>query len=445
MWKKALLQLEAAGFEAYIVGGRVRNSLLGLTEDPESPWDVDITTNARPTQVKAVFSDYPIIETGIKHGTVTVLTPEPVEITTFRKDGTYSDGRHPDSVDFRTSINEDLSRRDFTVNAIALDVRGKIIDPFGGISDINNGILKTVGNADERIKEDPLRIFRGLRFAAVLHNAGSHGAFEIHEDTAKAMFENRMLLKSVSSERLYTEFSKLIMGDFAGDVIRKHTEIFGVVIPHLTAMKGFNQHNPYHRYDVLEHCVRAMEYIKNDYCLKLAALFHDVGKPETFFLDDDGIGHMYGHPAAGERIFRSIMNGLKADRATTDKVAALIKYHDIVFQKDKALLKRWMNRYTPETLLDILSIKEADNLATGNAGSDLIDKFHEIRCMIHEILDENECFTLKNLAVSGKDLIEKGMTPGPELGETLDKLLELVIEGRVENNRDALLKAISRF
>ena len=444
MWREILLHLESAGFEAYIVGGRIRNSLLGLTEDQKSPWDADIATSALPDQVKAVFSGYPVIETGIKHGTVTVLTPEPVEITTFRKDGAYSDGRHPDSVDFCTSIEEDLSRRDFTVNAIAMDARGKITDPFDGISDINNGILRTVGNAGERFREDPLRIFRGLRFAAVLCQTDSHSAFTIDENTAKAMFENRMLLKGVSAERLYAEFSKLVGGAFAGNVIRKYTEIIGVVIPPLLTMKGFNQRNPYHRYDVLEHCIRAMEYTEDNYCLKLAALFHDVGKPETFFLDDEGIGHMYGHPAAGERIFRDIMSDLKADRATTDRVAALIKYHDIVFQKDKTLLKRCKNRYTPEMLLDILSIKEADNIATGNAGSDLIDKFHEIRRMIHEILDEKECFTLKDLAVSGSDLINEGMAPGPELGETLNKLLELVIEGRVDNNRDALLKAIFR-
>ncbi|MCI7145755.1 MAG: HD domain-containing protein [Clostridiales bacterium] len=439
-----LQRLETAGFSAYIVGGRLRNMLLGLEEDPENPWDTDVTTNALPEQVKDVFSDCRVLETGIRHGTVTVLTPEPVEITTFRKDGAYSDSRHPDSVDFSATLEEDLARRDFTVNAIAMDARGNIEDPFGGREDLNNHILRTVGDPEERFREDPLRIFRALRFMAALTTPDGERALYADSKTEAALFTCAPLLEKIAPERLCSEFYKLITGDFAGDVIREYVDIIGVVIPPLLAMKDFNQHNPYHKYTVLEHCIRAMEAVDKDRVMKLAALFHDVGKPETFFIGDDGIGHMYGHPQAGERIFRSIMTRLKADRATTDQAAALIKHHDLVFHRDRALLKRWMNRFTPELLLRILTLKEADNLATGNMSPELGDKFREIRSMILEILSEGECFSLKDLAIDGNDVIAAGIEAGPAVGEVLSRLLSLVTEGRIENTREALLSAISR-
>lgn len=446
-----LKKLEDAGFQSYIVGGRIRNTLLGLEEKPDSPWDTDITTDALPHEVEEVFRDFTVIETGIKHGTVTVLAPEPVEITTFRRDGDYSDMRHPDSVTFSTSIEDDLSRRDFTVNAIAINLHGKIVDPFGGAKDIENSTLRTVGDADSRFNEDPLRIFRGLRFAAVLRGKGicngceESRAFTVEPQTEAALFKNKELLLKVSKERLYTEFCKLIEGDFAGDVIRRYCDIIGVVIPPLLPMKGFDQHNPYHKYTLLEHCVRTLESVDGDLAMKLAALFHDVGKPNMFFIGNDGIGHMYGHPVESERIFREIMADLKADRATTDRAAALIKHHDLVFQKDAKLLKRWMNRFSPELLLDILTLKEADNIATGNMSPELRNKYREVRAMIQEILNQEECFSLKNLDISGKDLIAAGMNPGPHIGDTLSKLLELVIDGKVENTHDDLMDAIAKF
>lgn len=431
--KEILIKLEEAGFEAYFVGGCVRDALMG-----REGGDVDVTTNALPEQIKEVFRGYRIIETGIKHGTVTAMLGDtPIEITTYRSDGIYSDGRHPDQVEFVRSLKEDLARRDFTVNAMACDVRGELIDLYGGREDLTAKMIRTVGAADKRFKEDGLRIMRGLRFASVL-------GFEIEKETAAAMMNAGKLLGEISAERIFVEFKKLLAGEYAGEVLRKYVDVLGAVIPELVAMKGFEQHNPYHKYDVLEHCIRAMDAVRttpeNHVHMKMAVLFHDMGKPETYFMDDDGIGHFYGHPKKSEELVRRVLGRLKADKTTVERVAVLVKYHDLIFDKDERLLKRWMNKLGADVLQEILEIKLADNFATGNMSPELGEKFTDIRDMMEEILAQQQCFSLKDLAVKGDDLIVAGIEPGPEMGRVLNELLEVVIDGECENEKEALME-----
>ena len=468
-----LQRLEGAGHEAYLVGGCVREA---LRAESAAYTDLDVTTDALPEEVREIFPDMAVIETGLKHGTVTVLLPEedageaedagdardagegpadgapadgriPVEITTYRTDGEYSDGRHPDQVRFVRSLTEDLARRDFTVNAMAMDLRGEIRDPFGGQADLQEKIIRAVGEPGQRFREDGLRILRALRFAAALE-------FEIEPATEAALFQCAPLLKNISAERIFVELKKLVSGPAAGRVVRRYTEILGVVIPELLAMKGFAQNNPYHKYDVLEHCIRAMEVIHAPgpaatpvpAYLKLAALFHDVGKPLVYTEDEEGIGHFYGHPGAGAAVVRRILGRLKTDRATAQRIETLVRYHDLVFQEDERLLKRWMNRYTPEVLLEILAIKRADNIATGNVSQELLDKFDRIEGMICRIREEAQqgqtCFCMKDLAVSGRDLLEAGIPEGPGIGRILQDLLDQVIDGSLPNEKTALLRAV---
>lgn len=469
--KRILEMLADAGFEAYFVGGCVRDAMLrGIGDVPDEKdaeadrigagGDVDVATNAMPEQVKAVFAHWPVIETGIKHGTVTVVMPSEadagrcavpadsddpvegpvsVEVTTYRTDGTYTDSRHPDSVQFVRNLTEDLARRDFTINAMACDLRGRVEDPFGGRGDLKDQLIRAVGDPDKRFQEDALRIMRALRFASVL-------GFAIEPRTEQAMFGNRERLRNVSAERILVEFRKLVCGKAAGDVIRKYVDILAEVIPELTDMKGFAQHNPYHKYDVLEHCIRAMEEVRttpeNAVYMKIAALFHDVGKPQVYTMDEDGIGHFYGHPARSEELVRQILERLKTDRFTVNRVALLVKHHDLIFREDEKLLKKWMNRLTPAVLLEILQIKWADNIATGNMGEELAERFGRIRGMMEEILRQQQCFSLKDLAVSGRDLLDAGVAPGPEVGRVLERLLDSVIEERCANEKETLMAMV---
>ena len=436
--KIILEKLNSAGYEAFFAGGCVRDAVMQkLKMTVPSSGDIDVTTNALPKDTERVFDEYQVIETGIKHGTVMVVLQEGnVEITTYRSDGSYSDSRHPDNVRFVTSLEEDLARRDFTINAMACDADGNIRDPFGGQQDIKDRIIRAVGCAEKRFAEDALRIMRALRFAAVL-------GFEIEDETSRALCTHKQLLRNVSTERIFAEFRKLVSGRNAGEVIRKYADVLGVVIPELAAMKGFEQHNPYHRYDVLEHCIRAMEAVRTtpenrDY-MKMAALFHDIGKPETYSMDENGIGHFYSHPAMSEVLVSGIMKRFKADNFTARRVAVLVKRHDLIFEKDERLLKKWMNRLGADVLAEILEIKLADNMATGNMSLELERKFCEIRIMIHDILAQQQCFSLKDLAVDGNDVIACGVAPGPEVGRVLEQLLMKVIDGELPNDREVLL------
>ncbi|MDO5491752.1 MAG: HD domain-containing protein [Bacillota bacterium] len=444
--RPVLARLEEAGFEAFLVGGCVRESLRETVSPGEAKaTDLDVTTSALPEETVRLFSDWIVIETGIQHGTVTVRLPgsgDPVEITTYRWDGPYSDGRHPDEVRFVRSLTEDLARRDFTVNAMALDRRGNLIDLFGGQEDLARGLIRTVGEPEARFREDGLRILRALRFAAALDA-------QIWEETAAALRTCRGLLAEISAERIYAELKKLICGNAAGRILRQYTDVLSAVLPELAEMKGFDQHNPYHRYDVLEHCIRTVEAVEispdNEAVMKLAALLHDAGKPQTFSLDEEGIGHFYGHPSAGAEIACRIMCRLKADRAAAERVVALIRCHDLIFEEDDRLLKRWMGRYTPEVLLQILALKRADNIATGNVTAELLEKFDRIEKRIRHILEEEDCITIAGLAIGGRDLLALGVAEGPLLGEILRDLLDGVIDGWLLNEREALLAEAGRL
>ena len=433
-------KLQAVGFEAWYVGGCVRDFCMQEMIGKEIPvGDIDLTTSATPGEMQEALREFTIIETGIQHGTVTVLVPIdaqriPFEVTTYRSDGEYSDSRHPDQVIFVKNLEEDLARRDFTINAMAMDDTGNIVDPFGGREDLKSGIIRAVGDPDKRFREDALRIMRALRFAAVLEN------MTIEPETEAALFRNKDLLKNISAERILVEFRKLVMGPNAGMVVRRYVDVLGVIIPELLEIKGFEQHNPYHKYDILEHCIRTMEAIAPCDYMKIAALLHDIGKPETFFLDEEGIGHMFGHPAVGEAKARGILNRLKADNELTRKVCSLIKHHDLVFQQDEKLLKRWLNRFGPELLLEILEIKKADNFATGNMSDELAQKFNDVRDMIEEIIANDACFSLKDLAINGRDLINEGITEGRDIGRILEAALDAVIDEQVPNKKGELLE-----
>lgn len=435
---KAVMALRRAGYEAYFVGGCVRDMLMQQeSQNVSKPSDIDIATDALPENVKAVFSGVKVLQTGIEHGTVTVLMPEPVEITTYRVEGSYSDGRRPDSVGFTSSLSRDLARRDFTMNAVAADIDGNIRDPFGGRGDIEKKLIRAVGDADECFGEDALRIMRALRFAAVLD-------FDIEEETEAALFRNSTRLANISPERILAELKRLVTGKAAGRVIRKYVDVLGAVIPELSAMKGFQQHNAYHKYDVLEHCIRAMEAVKttedNRLHMKLAALLHDVGKPLVYSSDDKGRGHFYGHAAKSRELTDVIMKRLRADNALTGRVGTLVKYHDLIFQRDESLLKKWMNRFSPEVLFEILEIKRADNLATGNMSRELMEKFNDIESMMKAILVQEQCFSLAQLAVTGHDIMRLGVPCGPQVGDILNRLLEAVIDGKAVNERQQLMK-----
>lgn len=426
-------RLVKAGYDSYFVGGCVRDVIMGREYN-----DIDVATGALPEETEHVFADCKVIRTGAAHGTVTVLfNGVPVEVTTFRTEGGYSDMRHPDRVDFVRDVREDLARRDFTMNAIAVDGQGNMVDPFGGASDIKNSIIRAVGDPDVRFAEDALRIMRAVRFSAQL-------GFDIDPATAEAMDRCCENLKNISAERIYSELRKLVTGAYADRAIRKHIDVLAVVIPHLKEIDGFEQCNPAHKYDVLGHCIKCMQNIRvtesNREHMKLAALFHDIGKPDTFALDDKGIGHCFGHPAASGEHVDEILRTLKADSFTIDRVGTLVRYHDLLFKRDERLLKKWLRKFGPEVLYEILEIKRADNLAVGCDVTSLIDMFDDVKLMIDRIIEEGQCYSLKQLQVTGLDVMDACQVKGPEVGRILNLLLDRVIDGEIENKKAPLLE-----
>lgn len=430
----ALNELTNAGFEAYIVGGSVRDALMG-----EVPCDYDITTSATPEETKAVFLKEKVIETGLKHGTVTVIIKGmPLEITTFRIDADYSDNRHPDKVQFTRTLKEDLARRDFTVNALAFSEKTGLVDCFSGKTDLENKIIRCVGDADKRFNEDALRIMRALRFSAVL-------GFEIEKETKKAIHKNKELLKKVSSERIAAELLKLICGKDAKNIILNYAEVLCVVLPEISDMIGFDQRNPHHIYDVLTHSAVAVENIPPLPHLRLAALLHDCGKPATFTVDDAGVGHFYGHAEISHIKAEAALNRLKLDNATKNRVLTLIKYHDVQILPTEKSVKRALNKLSPEVFFDLLELKKADNLAQSPEYRERLAICNELKNQAEKILSQKQCFSLKDLAVNGSDLINLGFKPGKRLGDALDGLLNAVIEDEVKNEKAALTEYLNKI
>lgn len=422
-----LQALETAGYEAWCVGGCVRDALLGRV-----PQDWDITTDALPEQTMAVFGA-DVFPTGLKHGTVTVRRGGmSAEITTYRVDGVYHDHRRPDSVTFTRSIEEDLHRRDFTVNAMAVSLRGEVRDPFGGRSDLEAGLLRAVGEPDRRFGEDALRILRGLRFSAVL-------GFHIQPETGESIRRSRYLLKDIAAERIQSEFFKLLCGPYAVQVLRDYPEVVGVFWPELSPMVGFDQRNYHHCYDIWEHTLHAVDAMPCDLILRCSALLHDVGKVKCFTTDERGVGHFYGHPKVGACMADEMLRRLKCPNETRQTIVRLVEWHDKDIPRTEKSVRRALMHLGETDLRRLIALKRADNLAQAPEfwGTQTeIDKFEAI---MEDLLAAKACFSRKDLAVNGKDMTELGYQ-GKEVGDILELLLEKVVDGALPNQRELLLK-----
>lgn len=423
----ALNKLNTAGFEAFIVGGSVRDILR-----QKAPTDYDITTSATPEQTMAVFKGEKIIETGLKHGTVTLLKDGmPLEITTYRIDGDYTDNRRPNQVSFTKSLAEDLARRDFTINAMAFSEKAGVVDLFGGRADLQNKIIRSVGDADRRFNEDALRIMRAIRFASVL-------GFDIEKSTKKSIFKNKNLLKNISAERIATELIKLLCGKNAKQIIIDYFEVLEVILPEISQMKDFNQNNPHHIYNLLEHTAVAVENTPAEAPLRLAMLLHDCGKPDALTTDECGVNHFYGHPKISAEKAKSALSRLKLDNATVNLALELIEHHDADINPTEKSVKRALNKYTPEVFFKLLEIKKADNLAQ-SPKYNRINEIEALKALATEIINKNDCYSIKQLAVNGNDLINLGLPAGKKIGKALDFLLDAVISEKAENTKDALI------
>ena len=427
-----LRTLEAAGHEAWCVGGCVRDTLLG--RDPE---DWDVTTSALPEETMAAFGEQ-AVPTGLKHGTVTVrMEGQSVEVTTYRLDGVYRDHRRPDHVTFTRSLDEDLWRRDFTVNAMALGLRGDLRDPFGGREDLEGGILRCVGEPDRRFGEDALRILRGMRFAAVL-------GFTVEPATAESIHRRRELLGDIAAERIQTELLKLLCGKNAAAVLREYVDVVGVFWPEVLPMVGFDQRNRHHCYDIWEHTLHALEASPAEPVLRCTMLLHDIGKPATFVVGTDGCGHFRGHPLVSRDMADEMLRRLKCANAFRETVVRLVEWHDRNIPREEKAIRRALRTLGEQDFRRLLAVKRADNLAQAPAFWDRQQEIDLAEEILDNLLAEDACFSLKQLAVNGKDLTEIGLS-GPAVGEALEALLDRVVDGELPNERGALLSCVSRF
>ena len=436
--KTAIEILKSKGFEAFLIGGSVRDFVMGLPIG-----DIDITTNATPDEVKQVFADFRVIETGIKHGTVTVLiNDEPLEITTYRSEGTYSDNRHPDSVVFSNSLADDVVRRDFTMNGIAFNFDNGFCDLVGGLNDIENQTIRCIGNAETRFREDALRILRAMRFSAVL-------GFEIETETKKAIHKCRDLLKNISAERIREEFTKLICGKNAYNVLQEFADVVTVFIPEMSECVGFEQKNRHHCFDVYTHTLKAVEKSSQNNIIRLALFFHDIGKPSVAHFDEKGEQHFYSHPKKSAEMTETIMTRLRFDNDTKNKVVTLVRMHDSpimvndMTKPDRKRLKKIMSQIGADLIFDLIEIKLCDNSAQNPEYFRGEDFYKQTRDIITEIVNEKECFSIKHLAIDGNDLISLGYK-GKKIGEALEKCLTAVIDGKVENEKSELIKFIQK-
>lgn len=425
--------LRAAGYTPYLVGGCVRDLLRG-----ETPSDYDMTSDTLPEAVLSLFGEH-AHPTGLIHGTVTVVSEgHPIELTTMRRDGAYRDNRHPEAVAFTKNIEEDLARRDFTVNAIALTVDGAIIDPFGGRQDIEKQLLRCVGDAETRFSEDALRILRLLRFAAVL-------GFDIDADTAVAARVCRERMHSVAQERVYAELNKLICGDHAGRVLLSYPDILGAVLPEITPCVGFDQKNHHHCFDVWEHTCRAVDAVPPEPVLRWTMLFHDLGKPNCFTVGEDGEGHYYGHTAISAQLAEGVMERLRFEKALREQVRAQLACFDDLFPPERTAIHREMVKHGRETVQNLLLTKRADNAAKAPDGLARAQApWLAAQAVYDELLAEGAPCTVRELAVSGGDVLRLGFS-GKAVGAVLSKLLDEVAAGKLTNDRDALLRRAQRL
>jgi len=457
------------GHKAYFVGGCVRDALLDKV-----PHDWDICTDATPNQVTFIANTLneaeaynelyyekkglyyerlfiKVLPTGIKHGTVTVMIDGiPYEVTTFRSDGDYSDGRRPDNVTFTKNVIDDLARRDFTMNAIAFNpiraelvYQTRVVDPYGGMKDIENKIIRCVGNPNDRFNEDGLRILRAIRFAAQL-------GFTIEEETSKAIHENKHLLKNISRERIQSELFKILMSDFCGNtILREYEDVICECIPQIAPMIGFKQNSPYHIYDVWEHTLHCMNYdifnsssqkwLADNIEIRLALLLHDIGKPYVYEEDENHIGHFKGHAVVSEAIAKIVLQELKCSNEIINNVTELIRNHDVEFNPTKSSVKRLLNKIGELQLRRLILLRTAD-LWGHKYNPENFNKVHRFKEVLEEVLQEESCFKLKDLAINGKDLLEVGIPEGKLIGDILNELLIMVIDGEIPNEKEKLLE-----
>lgn len=428
--------LADAGFSTYVVGGCVRDYFLGNQTS-----DTDITTSAKPCEVKKILADknIKVVETGLKHGTVTaVIDKTPLEITTFRADGEYRDSRHPQSVEFVADIEQDLKRRDFTVNAMAYNDERGLVDLFGGREDIENRIIRTVGEPDVRFKEDALRIMRALRFSSVL-------GFEIEEKTKKSIFDNMYLLENISAERIFSELSKLLCGKNVLNVLNEFRQVIGVIIPQLIPSFNCAQNTPWHTYTVYEHIIHSVDFAPRDPVIRLTMLLHDIGKPSVKRTDENGRDHFKTHADAGEKIAAEVLSKLKVSNNIYNKVTTLIKYHQSVENVNDVKIKHWFNKIGEEYTLSLFDVRIADlkahniNLKEVNME---IEELISIKKQAQEAISRGDPYRISDLAVNGNDLLSAGLE-GRKIGEMLSNILNLVMDGKLKNNKQSIMEYLN--
>lgn len=424
----ALERIQQAGFEAFIVGGCVRDALIGIDIH-----DYDITTSALPSQILQLFSSFTVIQTGLKHGTITVIINYmPIEITTYRIDGAYTDHRHPDGVSFTRSLIEDLKRRDFTINALAYNPKTGIIDYFRGKEDIQNKIIRTVGNPEDRFTEDGLRIMRALRFSAVL-------AFKIEANTKRAIHTHKDKLQHISIERITSELSKMICGEYIEEVLIEFWDVINVIIPDLSI-----ESNDSPAYSAYELAVKTLTNTPPVLHLRMAALLHNI---------DQSIGYssLEGESMVikdrGEKsalIAKKILENMRFNKKSINRVYTLISYYDVDLIEDKSYIKKWMNQLSPKVLKELLELQKAKLLSQEYKNNRELDKLEKINALIDEILTSSSCYSIKDLAINGQDLIKLGIPQGKLIGQILQELLEEVVEQNVDNEKEELLDVVRR-
>lgn len=434
--KSVLKIYNDAGFEAFIVGGAVRDILL-----EKIPHDYDIASSATPDEGLEILAQKGLhtIDMSKKHGTIIVMSDgNQVEITTYRIDGEYADSRHPDSVLFTRSIDEDVKRRDFTMNALYIDREGNLVDKVGGESDIANRLIRTCGDPDKRFNEDALRILRALRFSANL-------GFTIESKTSESILKNYRLIGEISKERIASEFVKLLTGRYASRVIKEYLEVFAFIIPELGVMKGFDQKSKYHDKDLLEHTLAVLDGVmprSDELCL--AALLHDIGKPAVFTVGEDGYGHMHQHNIVSSEIATRFMDEYKFSNAFKKLVTDLIMLHD-TFPSTKSSIRKYVSEYSLEFFKELSSLQRADIGAHSEYGKNRISILEERDTILEEIIRDQECLSIKDLKISGSDIIELGIPSGPRVGSILRDVFDKVLEEKIPNESEALLEYVRKL
>lgn len=431
--KYIIEKLQNAGYECYAVGGCVRDSLRGV-----EPNDWDFTTSALPDEIERVFADHTTVTVGKQYGTIAVILDDaPHEITTYRVDGGYSDTRHPDEVRFSSSLCDDLARRDFSINAMAYNDRDGLVDLYGGRSDMGFGVIRCVGEPEQRFSEDALRILRALRFASML-------GYSIEQRTAEAILKQRRLLADISAERVRDELLKLLCGEKVDFILRRYRTVIAVVIPELMGTFDFDQHNKHHNRDVYRHIVASVRNIEPDPLLRVTMLFHDIGKPLAQTVDKKGEYHYRNHPQIGAAMTREILRRLCLPNHFIDDVCTLIRYHDERFEPDSVQLKQFLKLLGPAHMKRLYKIQRADIMAQSSYMRDeKLRKLGAVYTELLRILESGECYSLRMLGISGADLLHLGYRSGKQIGEMLESALDKVIVGELPNEREALLAYVT--